>query len=46
MKVLPKTMSDGYDSWWHVGVSENSENPSIEEAYQRSQAMLKNAKTY
>jgi hypothetical protein len=25
MKVLPKTMTDGYDSWWHVGVAEVSE---------------------
>ncbi|MCY8278792.1 3D-(3,5/4)-trihydroxycyclohexane-1,2-dione acylhydrolase (decyclizing), partial [Bacillus inaquosorum] len=24
MKVLPKTMTDGYDSWWHVGVAEVS----------------------
>lgn len=22
IKVLPKTMTDGYDSWWHVGVSD------------------------
>ena len=30
IKVLPKTMTDGYESWWHVGVPEvsNSENTS------------------
>jgi len=46
MKVLPKTMSDGYDSWWHVGVAEVSKSLDVQEAYERSQKMLKKAKEY
>lgn len=46
MKVLPKTMSNGYESWWHVGVAELSDRQSVHEAYERSQEMLKKAKTY
>nr|UAL14591.1 3D-(3,5/4)-trihydroxycyclohexane-1,2-dione acylhydrolase (decyclizing) [Bacillus paralicheniformis] len=34
MKVLPKTMTDGYDSWWHVGVAEVSEQESVQKAYE------------
>lgn len=32
IKVLPKTMSDGYDSWWRVGVSEESSNEAVKMA--------------
>jgi 3D-(3,5/4)-trihydroxycyclohexane-1,2-dione acylhydrolase (decyclizing) len=46
MKVLPKTMSDGYDSWWHVGVAEVSEKTEVHEAYLKSQEMLEKAKEY
>jgi len=46
MKVLPKTMTDGYDSWWHVGVAEVSERESIQRAYQRKVDMLKKSKQY
>ncbi|WP_375178586.1 3D-(3,5/4)-trihydroxycyclohexane-1,2-dione acylhydrolase (decyclizing) [Enterococcus rotai] len=46
MKVLPKTMSDGYDSWWHVGVAEVSKSPAVQAAYEESQEMLKKAKEY
>ncbi|MFJ7508790.1 3D-(3,5/4)-trihydroxycyclohexane-1,2-dione acylhydrolase (decyclizing) [Peribacillus simplex] len=46
MKVLPKTMSDGYDSWWNVGVAEVSERKSIQMAYEARQEKLKTAKQY
>ncbi|MFP3509768.1 3D-(3,5/4)-trihydroxycyclohexane-1,2-dione acylhydrolase (decyclizing) [Peribacillus sp. SIMBA_075] len=46
MKVLPKTMSDGYDSWWNVGVAEVSERESIQRAYEARQEKLKKAKQY
>jgi 3D-(3,5/4)-trihydroxycyclohexane-1,2-dione acylhydrolase (decyclizing) len=46
MKVLPKTMSDGYDSWWHVGVAEVSDKESVQRAYGAKQQMLKQAKQY
>ncbi|MDM5357260.1 3D-(3,5/4)-trihydroxycyclohexane-1,2-dione acylhydrolase (decyclizing) [Peribacillus sp. B2I2] len=46
MKVLPKTMTDGYDSWWNVGVAEVSERKSIQRAYEARQEKLKKAKQY
>ncbi|MBP1082559.1 3D-(3,5/4)-trihydroxycyclohexane-1,2-dione acylhydrolase (decyclizing) [Bacillus capparidis] len=46
MKVLPKTMSDGYDSWWHVGVAEVSNKESIQKAYEFKQEKLTHAKQY
>ncbi|MEC0236657.1 3D-(3,5/4)-trihydroxycyclohexane-1,2-dione acylhydrolase (decyclizing) [Paenibacillus kribbensis] len=46
MKVLPKTMTDGYDSWWHVGVAEVSDREGIQRAYQRKVDMLKKSKQY
>lgn len=33
IKVLPKTMTDGYESWWHVGLAEVSEKKSVNEAF-------------
>ncbi|WP_456279870.1 3D-(3,5/4)-trihydroxycyclohexane-1,2-dione acylhydrolase (decyclizing) [Bacillus sp. K7] len=46
MKVLPKTMTDGYDSWWHVGVAEVSEQESVQKAYEAKEKMLNSAKQY
>ncbi|GIN08421.1 3D-(3,5/4)-trihydroxycyclohexane-1,2-dione hydrolase [Shouchella clausii] len=46
MKVLPKTMTDGYESWWNVGVAEVAASQSIQDAYQARQAKLKEAKHY
>ncbi|MBC1937725.1 3D-(3,5/4)-trihydroxycyclohexane-1,2-dione acylhydrolase (decyclizing) [Listeria grandensis] len=46
MKVLPKTMSDGYDAWWHVGVSEVSTKESIQKAHEAIAKKLEKAKKY
>lgn len=46
MKVLPKTMSEGYLNWWNVGVSEVSDKASINEAYANKKANLKKARLY
>lgn len=35
IKVLPKTMTDGYNSWWNVGVAAVSEKPEGQAAYAR-----------
>ncbi|MGX7419885.1 3D-(3,5/4)-trihydroxycyclohexane-1,2-dione acylhydrolase (decyclizing) [Carnobacterium gallinarum] len=40
MKVLPKTMTDGYGGWWRVGLSELSKNPKVQTAYKNSQKMI------
>ncbi len=29
LKVIPKTMSDGYESWWNVGLADTSEKTSV-----------------
>ena len=46
MKVLPKTMTDGYDAWWNVGVAEVSEQESVQKAYEARQVKLRSAKQY
>ncbi|WP_025950765.1 3D-(3,5/4)-trihydroxycyclohexane-1,2-dione acylhydrolase (decyclizing) [Geobacillus thermocatenulatus] len=46
IKVLPKTMTHGYESWWHVGVAEVSRNPKIAEAYQQKEHELGKARKY
>ncbi|WP_085524569.1 3D-(3,5/4)-trihydroxycyclohexane-1,2-dione acylhydrolase (decyclizing) [Tuberibacillus sp. Marseille-P3662] len=46
IKVLPKTMTGDYDSWWHVGVAEVSDKTSIKEAYKEKQAHLEEAQKY
>lgn len=33
MKVIPKTMTDGYESWWNVGLANVSEKESVREAW-------------
>ena len=32
LKVLPKTMIDGYESWWNVGIAMTSEKESVKAA--------------
>jgi 3D-(3,5/4)-trihydroxycyclohexane-1,2-dione acylhydrolase (decyclizing) len=46
IKVLPKTMTDGYDSWWHVGVAEVSNREGVQKAYEYKEQNLKKAKQY
>ena len=46
IKVLPKTMTDGYGSWWRVGDTEVSENPANLKAYEDHLAHLKDARKY
>lgn len=46
IKVLPKTMTDGYGAWWHVGVAETSENEKVRGAYENKQKNLEKARKY
>ncbi|WP_394172470.1 3D-(3,5/4)-trihydroxycyclohexane-1,2-dione acylhydrolase (decyclizing) [Guptibacillus hwajinpoensis] len=46
IKVLPKTMTDGYDAWWHVGVAEESQKEAIQEAYRDKERQLEKARHY
>ena len=34
-KVLPKTMTHGYDAWWRVGTAQVADNPAIVDAAQQ-----------
>ncbi|CAH0346498.1 3D-(3,5/4)-trihydroxycyclohexane-1,2-dione hydrolase [Bacillus sp. CECT 9360] len=47
MKVLPKTMTDGYEgSWWNLGVPEVSGQEGVNNAYELKQQKLRTAKQY
>lgn len=46
IKVLPKTMTNGYESWWHVGVAEVSQSKKIQGAYKEKQENLNKAREY
>lgn len=35
LKVIPKTMTDGYESWWNVGIATTSEKESVRQACER-----------
>ena len=34
LKVIPKTMTDGYEAWWNVGIATTSEKKSVKDACQ------------
>jgi len=40
IKIEPGTQSNGYDSWWRVGVAEISENEKVKEVYQKDYKYL------
>ncbi|MFJ7724638.1 3D-(3,5/4)-trihydroxycyclohexane-1,2-dione acylhydrolase (decyclizing) [Neobacillus sp. NPDC097160] len=46
IKVIPKTMTEGYDSWWNVGVAEVSNKESIQKVYELRKQKLETAKQY
>ena len=46
IKVLPKTMTDGYSSWWRVGDTEVSERKENVACYNDMLAHLKDARKY
>ena len=46
IKVLPKTMTDGYGSWWRVGDTEVSQRKENLEAYKDHLAHVKDARKY
>ncbi len=46
IKVLPKTMTDGYGAWWHVGVAQTSKNEKVRSAGENMQKNLEKARKY
>lgn len=46
IKVLPKTMTDGYGAWWHVGIASISKSEAVKQAYEDKNKNLKEARKY
>ena len=46
IKVLPKTMTDGYGAWWNVGIASVSGKESVREAYKNKAENLSKARKY
>ena len=46
LKVIPKTMTDGYESWWNVGLADVSEKESVREAWKEVKAGRDAARKY
>lgn len=46
IKVLPQTMTPGFESWWRVGVAEVSKSKRVAAAYEDMQAHIKNTFDY
>jgi 3D-(3,5/4)-trihydroxycyclohexane-1,2-dione acylhydrolase (decyclizing) len=46
IKVLPKTMTNGYESWWRVGNAEVAKKESIRKATEELKKELEKARRY
>ena len=46
LKVIPKTMTDGYESWWNVGLADVSEKESVRKAWEGVKAGRDAARKY
>ncbi|AUH02103.1 3D-(3,5/4)-trihydroxycyclohexane-1,2-dione acylhydrolase (decyclizing) [Prodigiosinella confusarubida] len=46
IKVLPKTMTHGYESWWRTGTAQVADDPAIESAARQIQLQLMDARQY
>lgn len=46
LKVIPKTMTDGYESWWNVGLAAVSEKESVRKAYEKVVQGREEARAY
>lgn len=46
IKVLPKSMTDGYLSWWHVGLGDSETNEKIHASYENRMEHLAKARMY
>lgn len=46
IKVLPKTMCNDYEQWWHVASAAVSNSPTVQQAYERKEKTRKEARQY
>ncbi len=44
--VVPGTNTDGYESWWQVGVPEVSVSGKVLEAYEEMKARIQAARSF
>ncbi len=46
IKVLPKSMTDGYGAWWHVGIASTSANEAVNAAFENKEENLRKARKF
>lgn len=46
INVLAESMSNGYESWWRVGIAEKSEAITVQKAHESMKEKIKMAKVY
>ena len=46
LKVIPKTMTDGYEAWWNVGQAQVSEKESVRDAWEEVKAAREISRQY
>ncbi|MBO6053206.1 MAG: 3D-(3,5/4)-trihydroxycyclohexane-1,2-dione acylhydrolase (decyclizing), partial [Clostridia bacterium] len=46
IKVLPGSMTPGYESWWRVGVAEVSTQPKVQAAYESLTEHVKDTRKF
>lgn len=46
LKVIPKTMTDGYESWWNVGIATTSEKEGVRKACEQVMQGRREARLY
>ena len=46
IKVIPGTMTPGYESWWRVGVAEVSTQPKVQAAYEALMNHVKDTRKF
>ena len=46
IKVLPGSMTHGYENWWRVGVAEVSTSKKVQDAYEENRKNIRKARLY
>ena len=46
LKVVPKTMTDGYGSWWNIGLADTSVSESVQKAWKEVKSCRDTARKY
>ncbi len=46
IKVLPKSMTDGYGAWWHVGIASTSSKEGVNKAFKNKTENLRKARKF